>query len=202
MQTERQQEIIETALGLINEKGIQGLTIKNLSKRLGITEPAIYRHFENKIQILIALLDLLKKNTSVIFEAELNSDETAVLKVARLFEKHFKSFAEMPSLASVVFSEEMFRNEEKLTDKISEVIEANNKTLLTILKQGQQNNEIRSDIEAEHLVRSDIEAEHLVIFIMGALRLFVKKWQFAKFTFDLQKEGHKLIQSVKLIISK
>jgi AcrR family transcriptional regulator len=192
MQTERQQEIIETALGLINEKGIQGLTIKNLSKRLGITEPAIYRHFENKIQILIALLDLLKKNTSVIFEAELNSDETAVLKVARLFEKHFKSFAEMPSLASVVFSEEMFRNEEKLTDKISEVIEANNKTLLTILKQGQQNNEIRSDIEAEHLV----------IFIMGALRLFVKKWQFAKFTFDLQKEGHKLIQSVKLIISK
>jgi hypothetical protein len=37
---------------------------------------------------------------------------------------------------------------------------------------------------------------------MGALRLFIKKWQFAKFTFNLQKEGHKLIQSVKLIISK
>jgi TetR/AcrR family transcriptional regulator, fatty acid metabolism regulator protein len=191
MPTERQQEIIETALGLINEKGIQGLTIKNLSKRLGITEPAIYRHFENKIQILIALLDLLKKNTSLIFEAELNSDETAVLKVERLFEKHFKSFAEMPSLAAVVFSEEMFRNEEKLTDKISEVIEANNKTLLTILKQGQQNNEIRSDIDAEHLV----------IFIMGALRLFVKKWQFSGFAFSLEKEGTKLIQSVKLLIS-
>lgn len=192
MHTERQYEIIETALDLISERGIQGLTIKNLSKKLGITEPAIYRHFENKIQILIALLDLLKKNTSVIFDAELNSDETAVLKIERLFEKHFKSFAEMPSLAAVVFSEEMFRNEEKLTDKISEVIEANNKTLLTILRQGQQNNEIRSDIETEHLV----------IFIMGALRLFAKKWQFAKFNFNLQKEGKKLIQSVKIIISK
>jgi len=192
MQTERQQEIISTALDLINEKGIQGLTIKNLSKKLGITEPAIYRHFENKIQILVALLDLLKKNTSVILEAELNSDETTVRKVERLFEKHFKSFAEMPSLASVVFSEEMFRNEEKLTAKISEIIEINNNTLLTILQQGQQKNEIRSDIDAEHLS----------IFIIGALRLFVKKWQFAKFTFDIQKEGKKLIQSVKLTISK
>ncbi|HDR51782.1 MAG TPA: TetR family transcriptional regulator [Mariniphaga anaerophila] len=192
MHTERQQEIIETALGLINEKGIQGLTIKNLSKRLGITEPAIYRHFENKIQILIALLDLLKKNTSVIFEAELNSDETAVLKVARLFEKHFKSFAEMPSLASVVFSEEIFRNEEKLISKISEVIEHNNKTLLAILTEGQRNNEIRNDIDAEHLV----------IFIMGALRLFVKKWQFSGFAFNLEKEGAKLIESVKRLISK
>lgn len=192
MQTERQQEIISTALDLINERGIQGLTIKNLSKKLGITEPAIYRHFENKIQILVALLDLLKKNTSVIFEAELNSDETAVLKIERLFEKHFKSFADMPSLASVVFSEELFRNEEKLIGKISEVIEHNNQTLLAILKEGQKKSEIRFDIEAEHLV----------IFIMGALRLFVKKWQFAKFNFNLQKEGSKLIQSVKLIISK
>jgi AcrR family transcriptional regulator len=192
MQTERQQEIISTALDLINEKGIQGLTIKNLSKNLGITEPAIYRHFENKIQILIALLDLLKKNTYVIFDTELNSDDSAVRKVERLFEKHFKSFAEMPSMASVVFSEEMFRNEEKLIAKISEIIEINNKTLLTILKQGQQKDE----------VRSDIDAGHLVIFIMGALRLFVKKWQFAKFSFNLQEEGSKLIQSVKLLISK
>ena len=192
MHTERQQEIIEIALGLIHEKGIQGLTIKNLAKRLGITEPAIYRHFENKIQILVALLDLLKKNTSGIFESELNSDEQAVRKIERLFEKHFKSFAEMPSLTSVVFSEEIFRNEEKLIGKISEVIEHNNQTLLAILTEGQQNNEIRNDIEAGHLV----------IFIMGALRLFVKRWQFSGFTFNLEKEGTKLIESVKRLISK
>jgi AcrR family transcriptional regulator len=192
MITERQQEIIETALGLINEKGIQGLTIKNLSKRLGITEPAIYRHFENKIQILVALLDLLKRNTSGIFESELYSDEPAVQKIERLFEKHFKSFAEMPSLASVVFSEEIFRNEEKLISKISEVIEYNNQTLMSILQEGQQKKEIRSDIDAEYLV----------IFIMGALRLFVKKWQFSGFAFNLEKEGAKLIESVKRLITK
>lgn len=190
MITERQQEIIETALDLINERGIQGLTIKNLSKKLGITEPAIYRHFENKIQILVALLDLLKHNTRIIFEAELNSDEKAVLKIERLFKKHFKLFAEMPSMASVVFSEEIFRNEEKLTTKIAEVIEHNNQTVLAILKEGQKKNE----------VRTDINAGHLVIFIMGALRLFVKKWQFAGFSFNLEKEGDKLIESVKNLI--
>jgi AcrR family transcriptional regulator len=192
MQTGRQQEIIFTVLDLINEKGIQGLTIKNLSKKLKITEPAIYRHFENKIQILIALLDMLKENTSGIFEKELQSKESAVTKVERLFEKHFQTFAEKPSLSSVVFSEEMFRNEEQLNSKISEIIDVNNKILLTILKQGQQKNEIRSDMDAEHLV----------VMIMGTLRLFVKKWQFSKFAFDLQKEGSSLIQSVKLIISK
>jgi TetR/AcrR family transcriptional regulator, fatty acid metabolism regulator protein len=191
MISERQKEIIATALELINEKGIQGLTIKNLAKELGITEPAIYRHFENKIQILITLLDVLKKNTQVIFETELHSGETAVRKVERLFEKHFRSFAEMPSLASVVFSEEIFRNEEQLTGKISEVIEFNNQALMTIIKEGQQKKEIRDDIRADHLV----------IFIMGALRLFVKKWQFSGFSYSIEKEGTEFINSVRCLIS-
>ncbi len=98
----------------------------------------------------------------------------------------------MPSLASVVFSEEMFRNEKVLIEKISELIEQNNKILLTILNEGQNNNELRNDIDAAHLA----------VIIMGALRLFVKKWQISGFTFDLQVEGNKLIQSVKLIILK
>ena len=58
MLTDRQKEIIEVSLNLIAGKGIQGLTIKNISKEIGISEPAIYRHYENKIQILIALLEL------------------------------------------------------------------------------------------------------------------------------------------------
>lgn len=192
MHSERQKEIIQASYDLIAESGIQGLTIKNLAKRIGITEPAIYRHFENKIQILVALLDLLKKHSTDIFNTELTSDSSSLQKVEQLFEKHFKSFAEIPSLASVVFSEEIFRNEETLTAKISEVIEHNSQTLMTIIENGQQRNEIRTDIEAGHLV----------IVIMGSLRLFVKKWQFTKFAFDLQKEGDKLIQSVKLLISK
>ena len=56
MMTKRQEEITKEAIKLISEKGIQGLTIKNLSKRIGISEPAIYRHFEGKTDILLNLL--------------------------------------------------------------------------------------------------------------------------------------------------
>jgi hypothetical protein len=44
-----------------------------------------------------------EKNTSGIFQPELNSDELAIRKIERLFEKYFKPFAEMASLTSVVF---------------------------------------------------------------------------------------------------
>jgi len=41
----RQSEIINTAIKLIGEGGIQALTIKNISSEIGIAESALYRHF-------------------------------------------------------------------------------------------------------------------------------------------------------------
>ena len=169
MQTERQKEIIEVALELISEKGIQGLTIKNLSKRIGITEPAIYRHYDSKTDILIAILDHFNNNTEHIFKREMQNVDKSLDKIAHLFTKHFAHFSAKPSLLAVIFSEEIFRNDPVLIDKISKVIDKNHQILAEIVSVGQKNGEIRLDIEADHLST----------IITGTLRLFVKRWQFS-----------------------
>ena len=45
-------EIIDASKHLIGEKGVQNLTIKNLAKKMSFSEPALYRHFKDKTQIL------------------------------------------------------------------------------------------------------------------------------------------------------
>ena len=192
MQTERQKEIIEVALNLINEKGIQGLTIKNLSKRIGISEPAIYRHYDSKTDILIAILDVFNSNTEQIFKKELQNVDNSIDRIEHLFTKHFTAFSAKPSLVSVIFSEEIFRNEPLLIDKISRVIDKNHEILSGIVSVGQDNGEIRTDIGADHLST----------IIIGTLRLFVKRWQFSNFSYNLPDEGKELIESIKHLIVK
>jgi TetR/AcrR family transcriptional regulator, fatty acid metabolism regulator protein len=192
MQTDRQKEILDAALDLIDQKGIQGLTIKNLSKKIGISEPAIYRHYENKIEILLTILDLFKDSTGRIFEEEIQNDFGAIEKIEHLFSRHFSKFAENPSLISVIFSEEIFRSEPVLIKKIAEVINKNSLILRKIIIFGQKKGEIREDLEASHIA----------IIIMGSLRLFVKQWQFSGYNFNLKNEGQRLIDSIKLLIVK
>jgi len=60
----RQQQIIEASIGLIDRLGIQGFTIKNLSKEIGISEPAIYRHFESKVEILSTILESFRQEVN------------------------------------------------------------------------------------------------------------------------------------------
>ena len=190
MQTERQKEIISVSLELISEKGIQGLTIKNLSKKIGVTEPAIYRHFDSKTEILISILDFFKKNSAQIFQKELNTEKNALVKIEHLFTNHFESLSATPSLVAVIFSEEIFRSEPVLMEKISEVIDANDRILTSIIETGQKNGEIRSDLSGKNLST----------IILGSLRLFVKKWQFSHFSYSLPKEGKKLVESIILLI--
>ncbi len=192
MQTERQKEIVNAAMEIINANGIQGLTIKNMANRIGITEPAIYRHFENKIDILIAVLDLFKKNTERIFEGEMATKKSAIAKVEHLFNCHISAFTESPNLVSIVFSEEIFRNEVILVAKIKEIIEKNHEILRAIISKGQVEDEIRTDLTANQLA----------IIIMGTLRLFVKKWQFANFEYDLKAEGDSMCAALLLLIKK
>ncbi|PIQ29707.1 MAG: hypothetical protein COW63_11700 [Bacteroidetes bacterium CG18_big_fil_WC_8_21_14_2_50_41_14] len=188
--TERQQEIINASLEIIAESGIQSLTIKNLAKKIGFAESALYRHYENKIQILLAILDFFKKNTEQFFTNQLDSNENALLKIENLFQNHFKKFSTSPSLVSVIFSEEIFRNEAELTGKVIEIMEKNIASLKIIIETGQSRGEIRADIEASHLS----------VMIMGSLRMFVKQWHMANYNFNLTEKGSEFINSIKILI--
>ena len=53
---------MEASLRLFSEKGIRETTIKDIAKEVGITEGAIYRHFNSKEEIVLGLLAPTRKN--------------------------------------------------------------------------------------------------------------------------------------------
>ncbi|MDX2707197.1 TetR/AcrR family transcriptional regulator C-terminal domain-containing protein [Streptomyces sp. PA03-6a] len=48
-------KVVETALGLLNEEGLEGLTLRRLAKELQVQAPALYWHFANKQALLDAM---------------------------------------------------------------------------------------------------------------------------------------------------
>jgi AcrR family transcriptional regulator len=188
--TSRQTEIIQTAISLIAEKGIQGLTIKNLAKAIGISEPALYRHFENKTAILLALLNSFENITPAKPEIIGSEETTAIEKIHFVFQQYFETFSETPELVSVIFSDEIFKNDKQLSKKIAKIIEEKEELFLTIISEGQMSKNIRNDITNKHLT----------LMLMGSLRLLVKRWELNNYSFNLPKEGEKLFNSLKIMI--
>ncbi|MCK5855858.1 MAG: TetR/AcrR family transcriptional regulator [Bacteroidales bacterium] len=190
--TERQTEIIDKSIEIIGTKGIQGLTIKNLSKEIGISEPAIYRHFESKTAILISILDNFKEMATFMGDMMEENQGPAVDKIEFMFSRIIDIFSQTPYFISVVFSEEIFRNEAVLKNKIVEIMDFNEKTVEGIITAGQERNEIRTDIDGNTLA----------LIVMGSLRFRVKQWDLKDYHGNMVKEGGELINNLKLILAK
>jgi len=191
MLSERQTEIINRSIDIIATKGIQGLTIKNLSKEIGISEPAIYRHFESKTDILLTILKNFEELSSFMNEAMKGGNGSAISKIEFMFTKIIEIFAQEPSHISVIFSEEIFKNEKILKEKIVEIMSSKVRAIEDILKEGQNKGE----------VRTDIDNKTLALIVVGALRFMVKQWDLKDQHENLLPDGQRLIEGLKLILS-
>jgi AcrR family transcriptional regulator len=54
----RRGEILDAALGVFAEKGYEAGTVRDIAARVGVSEPALYRHFPSKEAVLIEIVSL------------------------------------------------------------------------------------------------------------------------------------------------
>lgn len=190
--SERQQQIINAAIELIAEKGIQQLTIKNISKKIGVVEGAIYRHFDSKISILLGILSVFKQSKNGVTDILNTESESPLEQLQILFSERFKYFTKNPAIAAVIFSEEIFQNDKQLSDAVFTIMNDSQKVIQKLIEKGQKNGQLRSDIPPGQLS----------LIITGSVRLIVTKWRLSGFAFNLEQGGSQLWESLKKIIKK
>ena len=188
--TNRQIEIIKAATFLIGEKGIQKLTTKNLAAEMGFSEPALYRHFENKTDILQSVLVFYRQQMKEGMERIYNNSKPGEEKIKELMQFQFNNFAKNPAIVMVIFSETSFQYEESLSKAVFEILNQKKAILEKIILLGQKDLSIREDFEPSQL--ADI--------IMGSMRFTILRWRLNGFKFDLIKEGQALWVAISKIL--
>ena len=87
--SKRQLEIIEVSGKILMQKGVAGLTTKNLAQKMNFSESALYRHFKDKEEIITHLISYLSENINQRFESIINTDLSAEEKFNQLFKSQF-----------------------------------------------------------------------------------------------------------------
>jgi TetR/AcrR family transcriptional regulator, fatty acid metabolism regulator protein len=187
---ERKSEIIDAALRLIGKKGIQNLTTKNLALEVGITEPGLYRHFRNKEDLLAGILGTFRSTISESMKSIMTGSGSPVEKIGTLYLDRLRHFEGNPSLAAVIFSEEIFQNSRKLSKEVFSILEMSREGLELLIREGIQKREIPGDVPTAQLA----------LIIMGAFRMLVKRWRLSGRAFELEKEGLVLWRTLKSLM--
>ncbi|KQC06386.1 MAG: hypothetical protein APR54_01740 [Candidatus Cloacimonas sp. SDB] len=189
--SERQSQIVEAAINIIAEQGIQNLTTKRLAADLQVTEPALYRHFKNKQDILKHIIGYFQDTMSPVMN-KLNSTGSAPDKIINFIKDHFSLLETKPSLAKIIFVEPIFHNDFQLKNTILTMMTNSQEKIHKVIQQGIDQNKFRSDISAVNLTR----------IIIGSMKLIVTQWSMSGMMFNLSSEGVKLAEDIRILIQK
>lgn len=185
--TKRQIEIMEAAMARISTYGIQNLTVKNLAADIGLSEPALYRHFKSKNEILLELLNYfiagMKKRLSDVVA---NRHKTAGDELKAIFNSQFQTFVNKPAIVSVIFAESIFHFNEDLSYKVSEIMDLMDQYVTANIQKGQQAGQYSTLISVPVLTT----------IIIGGIRLTVLKWKLSGHRSNLIKDGKAVLEGL------
>ena len=147
----RQEEIILAALTLVANQGVKSMTIERIARIVGIVPSAIYRHFNNKSEILEAVLDMIGeriKNNAIEVYRE-NDDSLEAIR--KLLMRQVQLIMEFSAIPQIMFSEEVYRENQELKAKLQKMIQGLLKGLTAIVARGQRQGRIRTDMESRRI---------------------------------------------------
>ena len=178
--SKRQKEIIEAAICLIARNGIEGLTTKALSTAVGISEPALYRHFSNKAEIIRAMITDFDGDIEI-----LKNTQSGWQFIKAFFAHRIEQVRTKPALANIIYSEELFIHNSDYAGLMKEMMHNHRNMIMENIVIASGNGSIRNDIAPEMVFR----------MLAGSLRLLIKQYGMSGNAFDLYSESTMLFNT-------
>ncbi len=143
--------IIEASMGLFAKRGYHGTSVAQIAAATDLTKGALYWYFKSKEDLFLTVLDRIKNDWQEAVMSRVEASESAVEKLERLFDATSEMIAQSESpnsmhlfLVSAGAQPEM----RDFEDAIREAYAGHVETIAAIIKAGQEDGEIRKDMDA------------------------------------------------------
>jgi TetR/AcrR family transcriptional regulator len=147
---ERRAQIIEVVLGLVDTYGVQGTTTARIAAAAGVTEPTLYKYFDNRRDMLLAAVDVVFDRAEDVVRSSREVD--AVERLRMIGQYHTRETnAKRLGFVNPLFELMVAPFETGLRDRVRSrnlmVIDA----LAAIVEEGKAQGRIRRDVDAKRI---------------------------------------------------
>lgn len=179
----RRDDIVLKAIEIIDEKGLQGLSTREIARRVGISEGTIFKHYRSKNDIILAVLDSFAMFDNDIIQTIELRKMPARKAISYFIGAYAEYFENYPALTAISESYNELSKNSALTFKTQEIFYHRFYAVRNMIEQAQEGGVIRADISCEEL--SDV--------IIGLFRIICLRWSFSGRKFSLKEHTLKTL---------
>lgn len=181
---DRKTEIVRTAIRLAAETGPDRLTTQQLAEEIGISQPAIFRHFPTKGDIWLAVGQQITTALDVSAEGALEPGQSPGDRICQLVARHLSSIQKNPAIPAILFSRELHAENDQLRQRFADLMANRQAVFASLIAQGIAGGEFRNSVDAN-------DAAGLILALVQGLAM---RWSLHNRSFDLVSEGAQLLK--------
>lgn len=181
--TTRKAEIVATALRLADELGPDRLTTQAIADAVGLTQPAVFRHFPSKQALWLAVAGMIDDTMTEAWQEALAGGSAPLVRLGRLIRAQLRQIEVNSAIPAVLHSRELQTENAALRDCFRD---------LMMRFQGL----LRAELAAARdlgAVRADLDPDDAAVVLISLVQGLAIRWSLGRRSFALEAEGARLV---------
>lgn len=146
MSSERKEAILTEAMQLIIENGLSELTMSKVAKRMKFSEPAMYRHFQNKQDLVISMIQRISGCFAEVF-GKFDQTEAPAVFLPKYFAAQLEYLETVRGVTLLFLSESAFSSNTVIREELQKMFRSQTGRVAAYLELAATRGEIRSDVD-------------------------------------------------------
>ena len=188
---DRKSQIVGEVLRLADEIGPDRLSTTDVARAIGLSQPAIFRHFPTKGALWLAVAEDIADRLQDRWTAAEASATGPHDRLRALIAAQLTAIAETPALPSILFSRELQVDNPALRDVFRGLLAGFQSRLVAVIR----------DLQAADELRQDISPEDVAVLLTSLVQGVAIRWTLGARGFSLVPEGLRLLDVQMALLS-
>ena len=185
---DRKAEIVATTLRLADKLGPDRLTTQAIADAVGLTQPAIFRHFPTKQALWQAVAESIDETMTAAWQTALTSNSSPQDRLIALIKTQLGQIERNPAIPAILHSRELQTENADLRQRFKSLMMRFQGLLLT-------------ELTAAHdagLIRGDVGPEDAAVLLISLVQGLAIRWSLSNRSFALEADGIRLLVDTQL----
>ncbi|MCP4007689.1 MAG: DUF2249 domain-containing protein [bacterium] len=145
----RRREIVEATLALLANTPIHGITTRAVARRVGVSQPALFRHFRSRDEILEAVVVHTREQLEILAVDVLRPDRPPLEALDSLFRRVVGYARAHPGMPRLLFYDAATPSDAPHHQPLRHLVSMQRALVSELIRQAQRSGELRESIDPE-----------------------------------------------------
>ena len=182
----RRESIIVSTIETLNAVGLQNLSTKLIAKQEGVSEGTLFRHFKNKTDIMLAVVDHFSQYDDAIIESCKRKNLSPSESIRYFYNAYAEYYENYPEITVVIQAYDSLMCDDELAENIRKIIYKRSDFIVKIIKEAQK----------LKLIQPNLSPELIENILSGGSKEICLKWRMQKFDFSIKERTLEMVEAI------